>query len=150
MTQWLYIKYDSDRVKENAPFKKALEGDAAFDLYNASDATITISPNTSLNVHAGISIKLPNNHCGLTIARSSTLKKKLLVVTGLIDSGYTGPIYIRVWHPNFDGMCRPILIEPWERLGQLMVLPVPHIIVQQVDKLPETTRGSKGFGSTGR
>jgi len=150
MTLWLHIKYDSDRVKENAPFKKALEGDAAFDLYNASDATLTIPPHTVLNVPAGIGIKLPDNYCGLIVARSSTLGKRLIVVTGLIDSGYTGPIYTRVWHPNFDNMCRPILIEPWERLSQMMILPVPYLIVQPVDELPKTIRGNNGFGSTGR
>ena len=71
-------------------------------------------------VPAGIRVKLPDDHCALVYPRSSTFqKRKLFVVPGLLDSGYTGQIYTFVWHPNLDKMDRPVLIEPWERLSSL-------------------------------
>ena len=147
---WLKVKYDSDEIRENAPLRKAMEGDAGLDLYNASRERLTVYPHWSLMVPNGISIKLPNDCCALVYPRSSTFRKRgLFVVPGLIDSGYTGPIFTLIWHPNLNEVHRPIIIEPWERLSQLIILPIPQLTIQEVDELPETERGIKGFGSTG-
>jgi len=151
MMSWLNIKYDSKMVEYHAPFGKAMPGDAGFDLYNASGEILTIAPYKYLTIPAGISIKLPDGHCALVRSRSSTFGKRgLFVVPGLIDCGYTGPILTIVWHPNINEINRPILIKPWERLSQLVILPIPEVKVQVVDELPGTPRGSRGFGSTGR
>ena len=148
--EWLEIKYDSDEVESKAPFKIAMDGDAGIDLYNASGETLTVAPNKSMMVPAGISIKLPEGCCALVYPRSSTFRKRgLFVVPGLIDSGYTGQIFSYIWHPNLDDVYRPILIEPWERLSQLIILPIIQPIIKVVNELPKTERGSKGFGSTG-
>jgi dUTP pyrophosphatase len=147
---WLQVKYDNDEVRENAPLRKAMDGDAGLDLYNASKERLIVSPQRSRMVPAGISIKLPDDCCALVYPRSSTFRKRgLFVVPGLIDSGYTGPIFTFVWHPNLNEVYRPIIIEPWERLSQLIVLPIPQLTIQGVDELPVTERGEKGFGSTG-
>lgn len=146
----LMVKYDSDTVRANAPLRKALPGDAGLDLYNASEETITLLPHKSVEVPAGIRIKLPDDCCALVYSRSSVFPKRgLFIMSSLIDSGYTGPIFVHAWHPNLNGMDRPVLIEPWERLAQLIVLPIPHIKVVETDNLPHTKRGSNGFGSTG-
>jgi len=101
-------------------------------------------------VSAGIRIKLPDDCCAIVYPRSSTFKRKgLFVVPGLIDAGYTGPIFTFIWHPNLDEIDRPILIEPWERLSQLIVLPIIELAICEVSELPITERGDKGFGSTG-
>jgi len=151
MIETLEVQYDDENVERNAPFRRAIHGDAGFDLYNASHSTLTVVPYKSALINAGIKIKLPDHHCALVYPRSSTFRKRgLFVVPGLIDSGYIGPIYTLVWHPNLDAIDRPILIEPWERLSQLIILPVPVIDVKVVDRLVETARGAKGFGSTGR
>lgn len=147
---YVQVKYDSDNVRHNAPFKLMLQGDVGFDLYNASDATLIVAPYKSIQIPAGIRVKLPDNHGALVYPRSSTFKKKgLFVVPGLIDAGYVGPIFTFVWHPNLNEIDTPIFIEPWERLSQLIVIPVPQLVVHEVTKLPETERGNKGFGSTG-
>jgi len=147
---WLQVKYDNEEVREKAELRKALPGDAGLDLYNASGGQLIVTPYKSIMVTAGISIKLPSHCCALVYPRSSAFKKRgLFVVPGLIDSGYTGPIFTFVWHPNLNEMYRPIIIEPWERLSQLIVLPIPQLTIQTVDELPETERGIKGFGSTG-
>lgn len=146
----LLVKYENDTVRAKARLRKAMEGDAGLDLFNASDGTLTVPPNTQLDIPAGISVKVPDDCCALVYPRSSTFKRRgLMVIPGLLDSGYTGPVYVLVWHPNLNGMCRPVLVEPWERLGQLIILPIPQIKVMEVSELPKTVRGKKGFGSTG-
>lgn len=144
----IIVQYDSDEVREKAPFRKAIEGDAGFDLFNATNETLTLAPYQSIQVNAGIRVKIPEGFCGLVRARSSTFfKKKLFVVSGLIDSGYTGPIYAFVWHPNLEQIDRPVLIKPWESLAQLIIVPSPFMnVIEGV--MPETVRGNRGFGST--
>lgn len=146
----LLVKYENDTIRAKARLGKAMKGDAGFDLFNASEETLTVLPNTQLDVPAGLSVKVPDDCCALVYPRSSTFKRRgLMVIPGLLDSGYTGLVYVLVWHPNLSGMCRPVLIEPWERLGQLIIIPIPQIKVIEVPVLPETIRGKKGFGSTG-
>lgn len=145
----IIVKYDNPDVEKLAPFRKALDGDAGFDLFNASNETLTVAPHDSLQIPAGISVKIPDGYCGLIRARSSTFfKKKLFVVGGLIDSGYTGPIYSFIWHPNLEHIDRPVMIKPWESLSQLIIVPTPSINVIQ-GEMPITVRGGNGFGSTG-
>ena len=153
----LIVKYDSPEVEKMAKLKLAMEGDAGYDLYNASPSTITIAPGCSAQVPAGISIKIPDGYCGLIVARSSTFfRRKLLVVHGLIDSGYVGPLFTFVYHPAMDQMPemerkdRLVLIEPWERLSQLILMKVPVVeVLTCLGDLPTTSRGQQGFGSTG-
>jgi len=144
----IIVQYDNDEVRDRAEFSKALKGDAGFDLFNATDETLTLAPYQSIQVNAGIRVKIPDGFCGLVRARSSTFfKKKLFVVGGLIDSGYTGPIFSFVWHPNLMHIDRPVLIKPWESLSQLIIVATPVLTVVE-EEMPETVRGEKGFGST--
>lgn len=145
----IIVQYDNDEVRERAKFGKALDGDAGFDLFNASNETLTIAPYGSVQVPAGIRVKIPDGYCGLIRARSSTFfKKKLFVVGGLIDSGYIGPLFSFIWHPNLSKIDRPVLIKPWESLSQLIVVPIPELRVIE-GHMPSTERGENGFGSTG-
>lgn len=145
------VEYMNPEVREKAPFGKAMAGDAGFDLYNANGGNITVLPHRSTQVPAGIKIKLPDDCCALVYPRSSTFHKRgLFVVPGLIDSGYVGPIYTFVWNPLLDDIDRPVFIEPWERISQLIIIPLPTLKVKYVDSLPETERGTKGFGSSGK
>lgn len=147
----LFVKYDNPTVRAKAPLRKAFTGDAGFDLFNASEETITIAPLKQVDIPAGLSVKIPDGYCGLLHPRSSTFRKRnLLVIPSLIDAGYTGPMFTLVWHPNLNGMDRPVLVEPWERLGQLIIVPIPQLKVIEVPQLPKTERGGKGFGSTGK
>lgn len=145
----IIVQYENDEVRERAKFQKTIDGDAGFDLFNATNQTITLPPHQSVQVNNGIRVKIPYGYCGLLRARSSTFfKKKLFVVGGLIDSGYVGPIYTFVWHPNLNRINRPVLIKPWESLSQLIIVPCPEIGVIE-DEMPCTKRGECGFGSTG-
>ncbi|MCK5606678.1 dUTP diphosphatase [Candidatus Pacearchaeota archaeon] len=144
------VKYNNDTVEQMAPLKRRLPGDVGFDLYNASDMTLTVIPGKSTLVPAGLSMKLPDGYGALVYPRSSTFKKKgLFVIPGLIDCDYTGQIYTLVWNSSLNGVATPVLIEPWERLSQLILIPIPEVEIETVDELPSTERGEGGFGSTG-
>ena len=64
---------------------------------------------------------------------------------GLIDSDYQGPLSISLWNRSEED----ILIEPGERVAQLVVIKVAQVNLEEVVEFTETDRGEKGFGSTG-
>ncbi len=125
---------------------KAYADDAGFDLY--CDAELVIQPHTFVDVPLGVAIKVPEGTWGLLTARSSTLRKHgLMVAQGVIDCGYTGPLFAGVWNMNDE----PIKIEPGMRLVQYILMTNASLGVdaQEVDELPKTDRGASGFGSSG-
>jgi dUTP pyrophosphatase len=96
----------------------------------------------------GIAVKIPEGHFGLIVPRSSSAKLGIMLANtcGIIDSGYTGELLVFI--RNMTGY--PLPLERGSRIAQLIVLPyfsVPKF--ELVEKLPETDRGSGGFGSTG-
>lgn len=146
----LEIKFDNEEVKKRIKFEKAYPDDCGFDLYNASNKTIIVYPDKAVEIPAGISVSIPTGYCGFIRPRSSTFfKRGLLVVNGVIDSGFTGPLFSFVWNPRFKTEA-PIHIEPWERLAQLVILAIPEIEVVEVEELTAGLRGTKGFGSSGK
>jgi dUTP pyrophosphatase len=64
---------------------------------------------------------------------------------GLIDSGYRGEIKVVLLNTDCE---RTFVAEPGERIAQLVVLPVPELGVREVDELPGSERGVRGFGSS--
>jgi len=142
----LMVKYASPEIEAQAPLKYAKSGDCGLDLANASGKQILLLPNAKELIPAGIQVKIPEGYCGLIIPRSSAfVKKGLTIITGLIDSGYTGPLYSVVWNSGLLS----VTVDPWERLSQMMVFPVPQMEIESVQELPVTERGATGFGSTG-
>ncbi len=125
---------------------KAYADDAGFDLY--CDAELVIQPHTFVDVPLGVAIKVPEGTWGLLTARSSTLRKHgLMVAQGVIDCGYTGPLFAGVWNMTAE----PVKIEPGMRLVQYILMTNASLDVdaQEVDELPKTDRGASGFGSSG-
>lgn len=94
----------------------------------------------------GIAVEVPEGYMGLLIARSSVSKKGLYLCNGagVIDPSYRGPLKFRFY-------CRGTykLYIPGERIGQLIIVPQPHVNLLKVDALSDTSRGIGGFGSTG-
>lgn len=133
------------------PVAPAIAGDAGLDLvYVGKDKMIFAGE--SMNLYCGISVKIPDDCVGIITARSSTFTKRgLLVIQGVIDSGYTGPLYVIVYRPHrgeFDNQQGGTPICRGDKLGQLLVLKC-NSCFSVVEQLPETERGSNGFGSTG-
>ena len=119
-------------------------GDAGCDLFISEDRVIP--PGSFVDIPCGIAMALPLGMWGRITGRSSTIrKKKLLVIEGIIDNGYTGPLFCAVWNLSDES----VTVKTGERIAQL----IPHRVnvvdwVETMD-LPERKRGSKGFGSSG-
>ena len=122
---------------------RTFSGDAGFDLYVFGDHTIP--PGGHANIPTGVRVQFAEGWWGRITGRSSTYHKRgLLVIEGVIDQGYTGPLYVCVRNPNLT----PVEIANDDRLGQL----IPHRtadIVLEAGKIGLTERGSRGFGSSG-
>ncbi len=131
---------------------RAHNDDAGFDLYCdlGSDPMIhqVIRPGEFVDVPCGVALGLPAGYWARLVGRSSTLRRRgLLVSEGIIDTGYTGPLFAGVW--NLTNV--PVRIEHGERLAQIIVHMNDSVGFEPTwdSKLKESDRGEKGFGSSG-
>ena len=94
--------------------------------------------------HTGIALELPPGWTALAFPRSSIVKTGAILgnSVGVIDSDYRGEITF-----CFKGKCPPY--KPGDRIGQLVIVPVPGVVLEEAVELSETARGSGGYGSTG-
>jgi len=124
--------------------EKAFPSDAGFDLF--SHTHIKLFPGERGLLHTDIAVKLPNQTCGIIKDRSgNAFKRGLHVLAGIIDESYTGEICVCIINLSKDKQ----IINIGDKIAQMLVVPVPVIELEEVDKLPKTDRGSGGFGSTG-
>ncbi|UIF85560.1 dUTP diphosphatase [Cupriavidus sp. UYPR2.512] len=127
---------------------------AAIDLHACIDAPVSIAPGTPAQlVPAGIAVHMGNPYMAATIVpRSGLGHKKGLVLgnsIGVIDADYQGQIMVSVWNRNAHGT-EPIVIQPGERIAQMMFVPVLRPVFSTVEAFSEDSeRGAGGFGSTG-
>ena len=126
---------------------RANHDDAGLDLYVS--ANVTIEPHSFVDVPTNTAVHLPAGTWGYLTGRSSTLRKKgLLVNPGVIDAGYTGELYSGVW--NLSDM--PVHLESGDRIAQLVILPnlTQTLSPVKVEEFSSAgTRGERGFGSSG-
>jgi len=123
---------------------KGYEGDAGFDLRAIED--VTILPHKQCEVNCGIKIAIPKGYFGLILTRSSYGKQQIQVHHGVIDSGYRGLISVFIYNLSD----KPFSIKKGDKIAQLVILPVPNMKFKKVVELPNSKRGEKGFGSTGK
>lgn len=127
---------------------------AAIDLHACVDSSVQLAPtDPPLLISSGIAIRIGDpNVAALVLPRSGLGHKKGLVLgnlTGLIDPDYLGPILISAWNRNAAGT-EPIVINPGERIAQMLFVPVVRPSFRTVAEFSEqTARGASGFGSTG-
>lgn len=120
-------------------------GDVGYDLVVLEDAVV-YPGSAPIDIPRGFQMKIPDTHFALIVGRSSASRKHhLLVVPAIIDSGYTGPIYTPVYNVGK----KSVLVTAGMRLAQCVFLPKQLMPIEFVEALPETERGSSGFGSTG-
>lgn len=125
----------------------AHEGDAGLDL--AARREVVLAPGERVSVPTGIAVAIPDGYAGLVLPRSGHARRSgigLVNSPGLIDSGYRGEIEVLLINHGHE----PVRFEPGDRIAQLVIVEVPRVSWQQTDVLPESTRGDRGFGSTGR
>jgi dUTP pyrophosphatase len=127
---------------------------AAVDLFACVDESLDIlSQAPAVLVPSGIALHMnANDLCAVILPRSGLGHKKGLILgnsVGLIDADYTAQVFISVWNRNPSGS-NPIVINPGERIAQMMFLPVVKPSFQVVTEFTQdSVRGSGGFGSTG-
>lgn len=123
----------------------AKAGDAGMDLTAISESWN--EDNSMVTYDTGLAIEIPKGHVGLIFPRSSVSKTTLSLVNGVgvADSGYRGSIMLKFRYVE-EGM----VYDVGDRVGQLIILPYPHIEFEEVDELSETDRGEGSFGSTGK
>lgn len=130
---------------------RVTDGSAGYDLSACLDEPLVIKAGETAKVPTGISAAVEGiDNCVLLIyARSSTATKKGLApanCVGVVDSDYRGEILVAL--RNHSGEER--VIDPGERIAQLVITPVYTPEVCETEELPETQRGAGGFGSTGK
>ena len=127
----------------------ATPGSAGCDLRAAVAVPLTLLPGARSLVPTGIAVAIPAGFEGQVRMRSGLALKKglsLLNGPGTIDSDYRGEIGVILANLGAE----PVTIERGERIAQLVIAPVARARLQKVETLPETSRHTGGFGSTGR
>ena len=124
------------------------KGSSGMDLTAFIKDPIKISPNTSALIPTGISVAIPDN-LEIQIRPRSGLAAKLnigvLNTPGTIDSDYRGEVKIILFnHGN-----KEFVVKKNDRIAQMVLLPILKVDFEEVDNLPDTVRGTGGFGSTG-
>lgn len=125
------------------------EYSAGMDLHAAISEPIYISPHETIKIPTGLAMELPECTFGAIFARSGLSAKEGIRpanCVGVCDSDYRGE-YVVALH-NDSNMSR--LINPGERIAQLIIIPYIPIEFKESDKLSDTNRGLGGFGSTGK
>ena len=142
------LKILDARSAERSP-QSATAGSAGLDLRALLDEPVTIAPGETILVHTGIAIHVADpGYAALILPRSGLGHKKGIVLgnlVGLIDSDYQGELMISTWNRGND----PFVLEPFERLAQLVIVPVVQAQFNVVDDFEASARGAGGFGSTG-
>ena len=137
------------RLRDQLP-QYATSGAAGLDLRACIDAPLTLQPGQTELIPAGIAIHLADPGLAAVILPRSGLGHKHGIVlgnlVGLIDSDYQGQIFVSTWNRG----TAPFVINPMERLAQLVVVPVVQVALNVVDDFVTSPRGAGGFGSTGK
>ena len=122
---------------------------AGADLYACIDEVETINPGETKLIKTGVAMEVPTGYAGLIYARSGLASKKGLAPAnkvGVVDSDYRGEIMVALH--NHSNEVRKI--EPGERIAQFVIAPYLKAVFEEAEELDETTRGTGGFGSTGK
>ena len=128
----------------------ATPGSAALDLRACLDAPLELAPGASQLIPTGLAIHIADPGLAAMILPRSGLGHKHGIVlgnlVGLIDSDYQGPLMVSCWNRGTAAYT----VQPFERIAQLVVVPVVQAVFRIVDSFEASDRGSGGFGSTGR
>jgi dUTP pyrophosphatase len=126
--------------------ERAYAGDAGLDL--AACEQLELGPGQRALVPTGLAVAIPEGYAGFVQPRSGLAARDGITVVnspGLIDSGYRGEIQVVLLNTDQE---RTFTAEAGDRIAQLVVLPVPALLVREVDELPPSERGVRGFGSS--
>jgi dUTP pyrophosphatase len=126
---------------------RAYDGDAGLDLPSAE--AVVLAPGERAVVGTGLAVAVPEGHAGFVQPRSGLAAKHGITIVnapGLVDSGYRGEVKVVLLNTGDE----PFEVEPGMRIAQFVVLPVAAVELVEVAELPDTERGERGYGSSGR
>ena len=124
-------------------------GSSGMDLMACVDESITIKPNESKLIPTGIAIAIPEGTEVQIRPRSGLAAKSSISVLntpGTIDSDYRGELKIILFNHGKD----EFTVNDEDRVAQMVLMPILKVEIEETNELPETIRGSGGFGSTGK
>jgi dUTP pyrophosphatase len=126
--------------------ERAYPGDAGLDL--SACERVELGPGQRALVGTGLAVAIPDGHAGFVQPRSGLASRHGITIVntpGLVDSGYRGELRVVLLNTDRE---HAFVVEPGMRIAQLVVLPVAEPEPVEVDELPETARGVRGFGSS--
>ena len=147
--QVLQVKILDERMRSQMP-GYGTPGSAGLDLRACIDQALELAPGKTELIPTGLAIYIEDpRYAAMILPRSGLGHKHGIVLgnlAGLIDSDYQGPLMVSAWNRS----ATPFKLEPMERLAQLVIVPVQQVELKIVPEFVSSTRGSGGFGSTGR
>ena len=143
------MKVRIKKLNENAILPTyGTEFSAGADLYNLPGNDVVVPAHSTVMIHTGLSVEIPEGYCGLIFARSGLASKRGLAPAnkvGVVDSDYRGEWMVAI-HNHTDSDAK---IEGGERVAQMVIVPYIQADFEISDELSDTARGAGGFGSTG-
>ena len=145
--QRLDVKILDPRMRDQLP-AYATSGSAGLDLRACIDQAITIAPGTTHLIPTGLAIHIGDpGYAAIALPRSGLGHKHGIVLgnlVGLIDSDYQGQVFVSLWNRGQIAF----VLDPMERIAQLVVIPVLQVQLNIVDEFAASDRGAGGFGAT--
>lgn len=143
------LKILDERIRNQLP-DYATAGSAGLDLRACVPETLTIAAGQTILIPTGIAIHIEDpGYAALILPRSGLGHKHGIVLgnlVGLIDSDYQGQLMVSTWNRSLG----PFVLNPLDRIAQLVIVPVIQVTFQVVEDFAATRRGAAGFGSSGR
>jgi len=143
------VRVLDERIRAHLP-AYTTPGSAGMDLRACIDAAREIAPSESVLVPTGIAIHIGDPSLAAVILPRSGLGHKHGIVlgnlVGLIDSDYQGPLMVSCWNRSRE----PFTVHPFDRIAQLVFVPVVQTVFRLVEQFDSSDRGENGFGSSGR
>ena len=143
------LKIIDARMRDQLPHY-ATAGSAGLDLRACIEAPLTIEPGSTHLIPTGLAIHIADPaYAAMILPRSGLGHKHGIVLgnlVGLIDSDYQGELMVSTWNRGATAF----VLNPMERLAQLVIVPVLQVGFRVVDSFEESDRGAGGFGSTGK
>jgi dUTP pyrophosphatase len=143
------LKILDERVRDQLPHYATL-GSAGLDLRACLDGAVILNPGETKLIPTGLAMHLADpGYAAMILPRSGLGHKHGVVLgnlVGLIDSDYQGQLMVSLWNRGQEAFT----IQPFERIAQMLIVPVVQAAFRVVEEFPESDRGAGGFGSTGK
>jgi len=141
------VRLEVKKVRDSAVVPaRAYAGDAGMDL--AACERVELAPGARALVPTGLAVAIPDGYAGYVQPRSGLAAKhgiSIVNTPGLVDSGYRGELLVNLVNTDREAS---FVVEPGMRIAQLVILELPAVELVEVDELPTSERGVRGFGSS--